>query len=105
MQDWSYVTGDTMELTLEVSQNKWPPQDMLPQLWEDNLPAMLEFPLAAALGGLRLGTSADAMIAAAADAGVALLMVAQYPGQLCFHGHSLLQVMSAYFSGALYVIH
>lgn len=42
-----------MELTVEVSQNKWPTADLLPGLFEANLPAMLAFPLAAAFSGLR----------------------------------------------------
>ena len=43
-----------MELTVEVSQNKWPAAELLPGLFEANLPAMLAFPLAAAFSGLRL---------------------------------------------------
>ena len=42
-----------MELTVEVSQNKWPATELLPGLFEANLPAMLAFPLAAAFSGLR----------------------------------------------------
>jgi hypothetical protein len=40
-----------MEVTLEVSQSKWPPESMLPQLFKDNLPAMLDFIKVSALGG------------------------------------------------------
>ena len=43
-----------MELTLELSENKWPAADLLPGLFEANLPALLAFPLAAAFSGLRL---------------------------------------------------
>ena len=42
-----------MELTLELSQLKWPQPTQLPKLFEDNLPAMLAFPLAGAFGGVR----------------------------------------------------
>ena len=42
-----------MELTVELSQNKWPPEEQLPALFKANLPAMLAFPLAAAFSGLR----------------------------------------------------
>ncbi len=42
-----------MELTVELSQNKWPPEEQLPALFRANLPAMLAFPLAAAFSGLR----------------------------------------------------
>ena len=52
VQDWNYLAGDCMELTLELSQHKWPVPQLLPQLFEDNLPAMLAFPLAGAFGGV-----------------------------------------------------
>ena len=42
-----------MELTLELSQNKWPPAEQLPQLFTDNLPALLALPVVAAFGGAR----------------------------------------------------
>lgn len=42
-----------MELTIELSQDKWPPESELPGLFEANLPAMLAFPVAAAFSGLR----------------------------------------------------
>jgi hypothetical protein len=42
-----------MELTLELSQHKWPQPTELPKLFNDNLRAMLELPLAAGFGGLR----------------------------------------------------
>ena len=40
-----------MELTLELSPQKWPPEDALPGLWEDNRDALLALPMAAAYGG------------------------------------------------------
>ena len=52
LQDWNYLAGDCMELTLELSQHKWPVPQLLPQLFEDNLPAMLAYPLAGAFGGV-----------------------------------------------------
>lgn len=42
-----------MELTLEVSQNKWPPAETLGDLFAANLPALLALPAAAGLQGLR----------------------------------------------------
>lgn len=51
MQDWNYIVGDCMELTLEVSMNKWPDAALLPELFEDNLPAMLEFVQRSAVEG------------------------------------------------------
>ena len=52
LQDWNYLAGDCMELTLELSQHKWPAPQLLSQLFEDNLPAMLAYPLAGAFGGV-----------------------------------------------------
>ena len=52
MQDWNYIAGQCMELTLELSQHKWPQAGLLPQLFEDNLPALLAFPVAGAYGGV-----------------------------------------------------
>ena len=42
-----------MELTLEVSQNKWPPTEQLPSIWEDNKLALVNLPLVAVFGGVR----------------------------------------------------
>jgi hypothetical protein len=52
LQDWNYLAGDCMELTLELSQLKWPQPEQLPKLFQDNLPAMLAYPLAGAFGGV-----------------------------------------------------
>ncbi len=43
----------TMEITLEVSQNKWPPAETLGDLFAANLPALLALPAAAGLHVLR----------------------------------------------------
>jgi carboxypeptidase D len=51
MQDYSYVVGRCMELTLEVSLRKWPAEGGLAELFEDNREAMLQFLLQAPLGG------------------------------------------------------
>ncbi|GAB4822565.1 hypothetical protein N2152v2_009611 [Parachlorella kessleri] len=53
MQDWNYIVGKCLELTLELSDNKWPPEMGLAALWEDNRQALLDFAVTAALGGLR----------------------------------------------------
>lgn len=53
LQDWNYLAGDCMELTLELSLNKWPPAAMLPSIWEDNKLALINLPLTAIFGGLR----------------------------------------------------
>ena len=47
------MSGKCMELTVEISQDKWPAQELLPGLFQANLPALLAFPLAAAFSGLR----------------------------------------------------
>ena len=43
MQDWMYYAARMFELTLEVSQNKWPPAALLRKNWEDNFPAIVAF--------------------------------------------------------------
>jgi hypothetical protein len=48
-----YLRAKCLELTLELSQNKWPPAETLSQLFKDNLPALLAFHLEAAFGGVR----------------------------------------------------
>ena len=60
-QDWSYVATSCMELTLELSEDKWPPAERLPGLWEDNKPALLALPLMATLGGIRSAAPAAAL--------------------------------------------
>ncbi|KAJ4701027.1 Carboxypeptidase SOL1 [Melia azedarach] len=47
MQDWNYIYGGCFELTLEISDNKWPNADELPTIWEYNKMSMLN--LAASL--------------------------------------------------------
>jgi subtilisin-like proprotein convertase family protein len=43
MQDWNYVWRGGKELTLEISNSKWPAGSQLPQFWEDNREAMLTY--------------------------------------------------------------
>jgi len=45
------VVGGCMELTLEVSEMKWPAESTLEELFEDNREAMLKFILISSLGG------------------------------------------------------
>ncbi|KAI3465436.1 hypothetical protein Pfo_022099 [Paulownia fortunei] len=47
MQDWNYIRHGCFELTLEISDNKWPNATELPTLWEYNRMSMLN--LAASL--------------------------------------------------------
>ncbi|GLU06946.1 hypothetical protein SLE2022_239290 [Rubroshorea leprosula] len=41
MQDWNYIHGGCFELTLEISDNKWPDARELPIIWEYNRMSML----------------------------------------------------------------
>ncbi|KAG4148225.1 hypothetical protein ERO13_D05G273101v2 [Gossypium hirsutum] len=41
MQDWNYIYGGCFELTLEISDNKWPNAKELPTIWEYNKMSML----------------------------------------------------------------
>ncbi|XP_038670415.1 carboxypeptidase M-like isoform X2 [Scyliorhinus canicula] len=43
MQDYNYVWGRCLDITLEQTCCKYPQADELPQLWNDNKAAMLEF--------------------------------------------------------------
>ncbi|KAJ6735992.1 PROTEASE M14 CARBOXYPEPTIDASE [Salix viminalis] len=47
MQDWNYIHAGCFELTLEISDNKWPNANELPTLWEYNKMSLLN--LAASL--------------------------------------------------------
>ncbi|KAL8487046.1 hypothetical protein ACS0TY_023656 [Phlomoides rotata] len=41
MQDWNYIHHGCFELTLEISDNKWPKASELPTLWDYNRMSML----------------------------------------------------------------
>jgi murein tripeptide amidase MpaA len=43
MQDWNYVWMECNEVTIELSDNKWPNASLLPSLWEDNRESMLSY--------------------------------------------------------------
>lgn len=51
MQDWNYLAAGCMDITLELTDDKWRPEADLTQLWEENKQALTALPLAAALGG------------------------------------------------------
>ncbi|XP_024972719.1 carboxypeptidase SOL1 [Cynara cardunculus var. scolymus] len=42
MQDWNYIYGGCFELTLEISDNKWPPANELRMIWQYNKMSMLD---------------------------------------------------------------
>ncbi|XP_017563095.1 carboxypeptidase M [Pygocentrus nattereri] len=50
MQDYNYVWGQCLELTLELSCCKFPPESELPGLWAANKPALLAYMQQAHLG-------------------------------------------------------
>ena len=52
MQDYNYIVGGCLELTLELSIDKWPAPELLPTYWEDNRLALSQWPLAAAFSGV-----------------------------------------------------
>ena len=41
MQDWAYHWRNEMQLTLEISDNKWPSSTQLPAFWDENRESML----------------------------------------------------------------
>ena len=43
MQDWNYVWMGCNDITVELSDNKWPAASLLPSLWEDNRESMLKY--------------------------------------------------------------
>ena len=53
MQDWAYLRGGALELTVELSDAKWPAPEKLPGLAADNWAALLEWPAAVVGGGAR----------------------------------------------------
>ncbi|GMH33717.1 hypothetical protein BSKO_01551 [Bryopsis sp. KO-2023] len=52
MQDWEYINGHCLDITLELSENKSPPAHTLYELWLDNKNSLLDMPIAAVFGGL-----------------------------------------------------
>ncbi|ONK80830.1 uncharacterized protein A4U43_C01F22240 [Asparagus officinalis] len=52
MQDWNYIHGGCLELTLEISDDKWPKADELPILFEYNRMSMLNLVASLAKTGI-----------------------------------------------------
>ncbi|XP_024398551.1 carboxypeptidase SOL1 isoform X1 [Physcomitrium patens] len=52
MQDWNYLHGNCMELTLEMNENKWPPPDQVPRIWGEHRKSMLELAAATVKSGV-----------------------------------------------------
>jgi len=53
MQDYNYIMGNCMELTLELNERKYPDASQLKVLWQQNKHAFLDFAIAAAFQGFR----------------------------------------------------
>lgn len=58
MQDYNYVWAQCLELTLEISCCKFPPETQLPGLWEANKPALLAYMQQVHLGRYSIDTFA-----------------------------------------------
>lgn len=43
MQDWSYVWHNDLQITIELSDSKWPNYSMMPQFYKDNRLSMLKY--------------------------------------------------------------
>ncbi len=52
MQDWNYTWEGDIEVTVELNDDKWPPESELPRLWDENRESMLSY-LERALTGVR----------------------------------------------------
>ncbi len=73
MQDWTYLWEGGLDITLEVSQIKWPSSGTLPGYWNDNRESMLQY-VEKSLTGIR-GIVRDADSGEPLEAEVALLGV------------------------------
>ncbi len=43
MQDWNYLHGECMEITLEVSYDKYPAAATIAEFWNDNVNALITY--------------------------------------------------------------
>ncbi len=68
MQDWNYVWMGCNEVTVELSDNKWPSSGQLPGYWNDNRDSMLAY-MELCLEGVR-GVVTDSVTGAPVDATV-----------------------------------
>lgn len=53
MQDWNYLVGKCLDITVEMNDRKWPDASQLSRLFDEHLRSLLQLPLAAAYGGIR----------------------------------------------------
>lgn len=59
VQDWVYDQTDGIDITLEVSNTKWPSASTLPGFWEDNRESMMHYVKAARYGINGVVTGSD----------------------------------------------
>lgn len=59
MQDWNYHYYDDMDITFEISNNKWPSFSEIPGFWEDNRESMFWYIMAAHKGIYGIVTDAS----------------------------------------------
>lgn len=52
LQDWDYTGSGCLDITLELSDDKFPPASTLASHWADNLDSLLALPITAVLGGV-----------------------------------------------------
>ena len=71
MQDWNYRYLGIDEVTIELSDTKWPAASLLPTLWNDNRESMLSYIEAVHIGARGLVTDAATGAPVYASVGVA----------------------------------
>ncbi len=59
LQDWSYDQTDCIDVTMELSNTKWPPASALPGLWNDNRESLMHYTKAARYGVNGVVTGSD----------------------------------------------
>lgn len=71
LQDWAYYTTGSLDVTLELSANKWPPASQLNAYWDENRESLLHFIRAARYGVGGVVTDAVTGLPLAAEISVA----------------------------------
>ncbi len=59
VQDWSYDQTDCIDVTMELSNIKWPNASVLPSLWDDNRESLMHYTKAARYGVNGVVTGSD----------------------------------------------
>lgn len=71
MQDWNYRYASCNEVTIELSDSKWPPQSTLPSFWNDNRESMLSYLEAVHIGVRGVVTATNSGLPLSAKVSVA----------------------------------